>query len=305
MKIIDNFKKLTNFGLVISWKFHQENKWVSALTPYLVNEIIKEFNPLIISSQLEYEIFKKRIKFLISMEPGWSAPKLRYDTTLNTIKAVFYSDPHNNTKEREKYFFKNKFDFVFSYYYYPFFYHFKNFPKKHFVHFPWSIPDKFVSQHKIKVRNTDVAIFGGTASEAYDIRNWCRQQSCVKNFNYSGVENKQLSDKEFFKWMSSFDAIVAAGSSKPIYDLVTPKYFEIASSGALLVGQYCKDLKLLGFNENNSLIFTKENFLQKIKEFKQKPDNYLKIREEGRKLVSKRHRLSERIKMIKKVFRIQ
>lgn len=294
--------KSSNFGLVIDWKFHKQNRWVCSLTSYLVDSIIKEFDPIIITSQLEYNILKKKLKYIVSMEPGWAAPTIKYDTTIDCKKAVFYSDPHYETEKRMRYFEVNEFNFVFSYYKKPFFYHFKNFPCDKFVHMPWAIPDQFISKNEIEIRNNDVIIFGGKNSDAYDVRNWCREQDCIVNFNNSGVENKIFTDEEYFLWLNQFDAIVAAGSSDSKYNLVTPKYFEIASAGSLLVGQYCDDLQELGFNENNALIFTKETFLQKILEYRKNPQNYLNVRVTGRELIKEKHKISDRIRLIRRVF---
>jgi hypothetical protein len=292
----------SDFGLVINWDFHTQKKWVSALTPYLVDAIVAEFNPIIIDSQRQYNRYKKQLKYIVSVEPGWAAPILKFDTNIEATKAVFYSDPHLNTDFRRKYFFENNFSYVFSYYHSPFFYHLPDFPPEKFVHMPWAIPDQFINVKAIEQRNTDVVIFGGKGSDAYDVRNWCREQPGIINYNNSGVENKKMTDEEYFAWLSEFDAIVAAGSSNPKYDLVTPKYFEIASAGALLFGQHCTDLEKLGFNDSNSVIFTKENFLDLVNQYKQQPEQYLAIREQGRELIKSRHKVSDRIATMKSVF---
>lgn len=289
-------------GLVINWQFHRKRKWVSALTPYLVDAIVEAFDPQIIATQGDYENYKNDLTHLISLEPGWAAPKLEYDTNLQTKSAVFYSDPHYDTQTRYNYFIENGFDYVFSYYNYPFFYHFKDFPKDKFIHMPWAIPDSFIGDDELTVNNDEVIIFGGKGSDAYDVRNWCRQQEGITNFNNSGVENKKMTDEEYFEWLGNFDAIVAAGSSDPRYDLVTPKYFEIASSGALLIGQYCKDLEILGFDDSNSIIFTKDDFNNKVRKYKSDPKDYLTIRTAGRELVRSQHKISDRINTIKDKF---
>lgn len=301
IRTLRNIKNKSDIGLVINWHFHLKNKWVSAFSPFLVDALIQEFNPIIISSQNEYKIYKNILRIIISMEPGWAAPMLKYDNNLRQIKLVFVSDPHNKTDWFQKYVEDNSVNYVLSFYKEPFFYHFKNFPENRFVHFPWAVPDSLISYHTISVRNNEVAIFGGKDSEAYDIRNWCREQPYIINYKYSGVENKILTNAEYYVWLRNFDAIVAAGSSNPVYDLVTPKYFEIASAGALLVGQYCKDLDILGFNENNALIFTKNDFSEKIKHFKAHPKDFLTIRENGRNLIKQKHKLSDRINLIKKI----
>lgn len=292
-------KQITRMGFVIDWEFHKNDKWVSALTPYLVKAIINEFNPIIITSQDEYEKVKTEISDVISMEPGWAAPRLTYDNNQRHRIGIFISDPHNKVEWLEDYVRNNNISAVFSYYFSPFFYHFPKFPREKFFHVPWAIPDDLINEDKIVVRNGEVAIFGGRSSDAYDVRNWCREQPGVSNYENSGVENKKMSDQDYFKWLKEFDAIIAAGSTNPIYDLVTPKYYEIASSGALLFGQECNDLKELGFNSNNSVIFNKFDFNQKIKEYKERPRDYIAIRHNGRELIKKRHKVSDRISLLK------
>jgi hypothetical protein len=299
---LKNWKNDSNFGLVINWSFHVRNKWASAYSPYLVSETIKRFKPIIISSQTQYNFFRKRLRYILSFEPGWAAPRIKYDPKIDCIKAVIYSDPHYQPEIRQKYFNDNGFDFVLSLYHKPFFNHFINFPESKFVHFPWAVPDQFIATGDISVRSNEVIIFGGKNSDAYDVRNWCRQQTCVTNFDFSGVENKKLSDEEYFNWLKRFDAIVAAGSSKPIYNLVTPKYFEIASSGALLIGQYCEDLKELGFNDTNSLFFTQTDFIDKIEGYQKQPEQFMQIRRNGLALVQQRHKVSNRINLINRLF---
>ncbi len=300
--LIKNFKNKTNIALVINWNFHKKDKWVSITAPYFVNAFIKEFNPLIISSQLEYELFKKRIKYIVSMEPGWAAPKIKYDKKIKHIIGVFASDPHNKIDWFQKYIEDNNITYVFSQYDSAFFYHFPDFPKNKFIHFPWSVPDELIPQEDVSLHNSDIMIFGGQNSDAYDIRNWCRQQQNIVGFDNSGVENKQLSNKEYFDWLSTFDAIVAAGSSNPMYDLVTPKYFEIASVGALIIGQRCTDLAILGFNETNMLIFEKDNFNVKIEDYLKNPKDYLDKRKRCKNLILEKHLISHRINFIKELF---
>jgi len=301
MKILTkNLKNKSEFGLVIDWSFHKKNRWVSIFTPYFVDAYIRTFKPLIIRSQPELNLFKNQLKYILSMEPGWAAPKLKY--TKNQLVALLASDPHNKTDWFQEYVEKNNITYILSQYNSPFFFHFPNFPKEKFIHFPWAVPDEFISKKRITINNNDVMIFGGKTSDAYDVRNWCRLQDNIICLDNSGVENKALSDREYFDILSSFDAIIAAGSSKPQYDLVTPKYFEIASTGALLVGQKCKDLEILGFNENNSLIFSKENFNTIIEAYRKNPYSFIKTRSEGRKLIFQKHLISNRINKIRSIF---
>jgi hypothetical protein len=302
MGLLTNLRSNSEFGLVMNQRFHEKRKWVSALTPYLVEAIIERFQPTIISSQLAYEIHKRHIRYFIVMEPGFAAPRIKYDRRSTAVKAVFYSDPHYEPARRFKYFQDNCFDYVFSFYFYPFWRHFPTFPKEKFVHFPWSIPDRFLPTRDIRVRGADVVIFGAQKGGAYDMRNWCRNQSGVSGYDFSGVENKKMSDEEYFEWLSTWDAIIAAGSSDPKYDLVTPKYYEIAASGALLFGQKCKDLEILGFDETKCVIFDKNDFHEKIVSYKKNPGAYLDTRSRGLNLIRDRHLVSHRIKLIEEVF---
>lgn len=293
----------SDVGLVIDWKFHRQNRWVSIFMPQLVRSFVDKFSPHIISSQLEYDLLKKKLKLIISMEPGWAAPRIKYDGKMEHVICVVVSDPHNKTEWFADYVWKNGFDYVLSLYRSPFFHHFPNFPQEKFIHFPWAVPDAFISESPLNVRLTDVAIFGGKNSDAYDVRNWCRQQKGVQDFYFSGVENKILSNASYFDWLGKLDAAIAAGSSLPKYDLVTPKYFEIPAAGALLFGQSCQDLCELGFNDENAIVFQQGDFLDQLHKYKKAPESFLPMRYRCRELIRSRHKVSDRIKQLEKLMR--
>jgi len=295
-------KKKSSVGFVIDWKFHEKGGWVSSFAPHLVEAIIREFNPIILTSQLDYEWYKSQLKFIISMEPGWAAPKIKFKNNQSQLTCMMLSDPHSKTDWLQRYIDKKNVDLVLSQYFNPFYYHFPSFDERRFVHFPWAVADNFLSSHKISQNNTNVVAFGGAKSGAYDVRNWCKEQDCVTSHDNSGVENKIYSDEGYFKWLSTLDAIVAAGSSNPKYDLVTPKYFEICSAGSLLFGQNCKDLELLGFNEKNSVLFDQSNFLELVSHYRSSPADFISKRVDGRKLVAKKHLISHRISLLKELF---
>jgi hypothetical protein len=288
-------------GLVVDWTRYKNNGFFSAMTPFLIDAIIKEFRPVIISSQSDYNKHKRNLKKIVSIELG--VPTIQYDTDMNCVKALFHSDPHFEPETRSRYFTENGFDYILSFYRSPFFYHNPDFDRSKFVHFPWAVPDDAIYTGSIELRMNGIAIFGGKSSDAYDVRNWCRQQPGITNYEYSGVENKKLDNRRYYDWLRQFDAVVAAGSSSPIYDLVTPKYFEIMAAGALLVGQSCQDFSSLGFNQENCLAFTKDSFLDKIAPYRRDPSLYLKVRENGRDLILSRHKISDRIKLLKELLR--
>lgn len=294
-----------DFGFILDSNHHKNNKWVCSLTPFLVEGIIREFNPVIIDSQSKYDQHKNDIKTYFSMEPGWGAPKIKYDIKKESTKGMLLSDPHSKTSWLEDYVCENEIDYVFSYYKQPFFKYFPNFDKKKFIHFPWAIPDKWIFSGRVNNNGNLPSIFGGQKSDAYSFRNWCRKQKGVINYENSGVENKRMTDNNYFLWLRDKDAIIAAGSFGSKYNLVTPKYFEIPSSGSLLIGQFCEDLDGLGFNQNNSLIFkSKGEFRTKIKTYIEHPDEYLEMRERGRDLILSRHKISDRLKLINNTFKL-
>jgi len=292
----------SEYALIIDWRFHKRRKWVSIFAPYMVQAIIREFNPVIITSQREYEKHKRILRYVVSMEPSWGAPQLHYDTSLRQIVCVFASDPHNKAHWFTDYVYENKIDYVLSQYYHPFLYHFQDFGREKLVHFTWAVPDKFLSRQPVSARDSMVSIFGAKNSTAYDVRNWCRQQDGITTYDNSGVGNKAMTDERYFNWLTEFDAVVAAGSSDPKYDLVTPKYFEICAAGCLLIGQHCKDLERLGFNDNNMLVFTRDSFVEVVQRYKQNQSDYVQVRNNGRRLIAERHLISHRIELLKRLF---
>lgn len=290
-------------GLVLDREFHELNKWVSATTPYLVNRILQQFECSIITSQAEYEAILPRVDVILSMEPGWAAPVLDFNRT-KAIKDEFnkkssfilYSDPHKD-KWREDYFLTNHFDYILAYYDAPTKYHFRKTPHNRILHFPWCVPDHWITHNQIECKGQkSIAIFGAQHHDAYTVRNWCRNFPFVENNSFSGVENKVLSGEEYILKLQSYDAAIAAGSDAQEYRLTMPKYFEIPATGALLFAQKTDDLGELGFRHmENCLFFTQDDFEKIAKEYLRNPHNYQQIRTAGRELIRKRHSLSKRM----------
>ena len=109
-------------GLVLNRQFHEQNKWVSATTFHLVEELKKRFDCLFIQNQKDYEQNLGDIDVLASMEPGWAAPVLEFGRTqalrekLSDICSyILYSDPHL-CEWRQDYFLNNNLDYVLAFY---------------------------------------------------------------------------------------------------------------------------------------------------------------------------------------------
>lgn len=289
-------------GLVLDLEFHYRNRWVSAVTPYMMDALIRDIPCVVIRSQEEYDAWKDHLDAVISTEVGWSAPSLRYDPGKPPVKYILLSDPHRDPEGRQKYILGNSFSYILAYYHFPTLYHFRDIPAERIVHFPWAIPDEHICDDPVEMRGDDfLLIHGGSKSGAYELRNWCRRFDFVKNADHSGVENKILSDKGYFDWLRGNDAAIAAGSLAPEYRLVIPKYFEIAAMGCLLFAQEAEDLALLGFRDGeNCVVFNQQTFLQKATSYLADREAYVPVRERGRKLIAERHTVSSRVDFLKK-----
>ncbi len=293
-------------GLVLDKRFHQEGRWVSALTPRLVEALLSRFDCRWIENQRDYEAQLGDLDALLSMEPGWAAPRLDFSRTpalrakLASIPSyIMYSDPHDNAW-REDYFLDSGLGFVLAYFWSPTFYHFRRLPPARVIHFPWSIPDDWLSDEPIRFRGqTRLLCFGAAQHEAYTIRNWCRGFPFVVSAPNSGVENKVVSDADYLGWLASHDAAIAAGSDDPRYRLTVPKYFEIAAAGSLLFAQETDDLARLGFEHlRNCIVFNRANFEALATDYLAHPADYLDIRAAGRELIRSRHRMSLRLDLL-------
>ena len=296
-------KSHSEVGFVVNWKFHENDGWVSSFSPNFVNAFVEKFRPVIVTSQLDYWIHASQLKVIVSMEAGWAAPRIRFNKNKQHEVFMLVSDPHKKVDWLESYVDRNNIDVILSQYFNPFFYHFPDFKVERFRHFPWAVPDRYLNRKKeLLITDDSVVAFGGSGGDAYDVRNWCKAQKGIISSENSGVENKVFSESGYFEWLSSLNAVVAAGSSNPIYDLVTPKYFEVCGAGALLIGQRCKDLGLLGFDDSNAVLFDKHDFNAHVSSYKKEPSAFLERRKKGRSLIAERHLISNRIKELEELF---
>jgi hypothetical protein len=211
------------------------------------------------------------------------------------------SDPHIE-QWREPYFLREGLDYILALYDGPTRRHFTRIPAERIVYFPWSIPDDWIGDEPIAYHGQrDITIFGAARGPAYTLRNWCREQPGVKSYANSGVENKVLEDREFFTWLTGFDAVIAAGSEDPTYRLTTPKYFETAAAGSLLFAQQTDDLQQLGFaDRENCIVFTRETFTERAREYLDNPADprWLDIRRAGREFARARHTIGCRLRTL-------
>jgi hypothetical protein len=288
-------------GLILSPERYILEKFMAATTPYLIRGIVKRFDCRLIASQQDYDRYYDEVEALLSFEPRFAAPVLKWRRGLlrsrtPKLSYVLCSDAHKDAW-REDYILQNRITFLLGFYYAPFRRHFRRIGEEQLIHFPWIVPDDWITDEPLQSRSQErICCFGGADSPAYNVRNWCRQFPFVDSRANSGVENKVMEDREFFEWLKQFDAMVAAGSDDPKYDMTTPKYFEIAASGALLLGQKTGDMDRLGFVDGeNCVLFDKSDFEMKSRAYLKDPDRYTPLRFKGRQLIRERHTLSVRL----------
>jgi hypothetical protein len=287
------------------------DRFTVASTSYLIRGILDRFDCELITSQADFRRHYDEVDVLLSLEPKFAAPVLNWRGGIFGLgrrkpkpSYVLCSDAHL-LKWRERYFLDNRISYMLTLYRAPFRYHFRKIPEERLVHFPWTVPDEWFHDAAVTCERQEVlCCFGASQGDAYNVRNWCKGFDFVKPFSFSGVENKQLRGKGYFNWLTSFDAIVAAGSDLPQYDLTTPKYFEIAAAGSLLFAQRTGDLETLGFRHGeNCIAFDKGDFESRAREYLRSPEDYLGIREAGRRMVRKSHALSVRLDFLEQHIR--
>jgi len=291
-------------ALVIDPAFYLQQRAVCALTPPLIEAFIQRFDAHLVGDQQTYNRLAPDMDLIFSFPPPWSAPWLKWRVgplrrrTPDAQTVLLISDPHGARKLAD-YALREGIKTVAGYYDAPTRHHLPMLSELGFVHLPWAIPDAWIKDGPIAFHNQDkVALFGGSRSPAYDLRNWCRRQPGVSSYANSGCEQKVMSDRDFFHWLGGFDAIVAAGSDDPRFKLTTPKYFEIAAAGALLFAQETDDLAGLGFEHGvNCVTFTRATFRQRVEEYLSTRDDprWIEMREAGRALVRTRHTISVRV----------
>jgi len=294
-------------GLVMDPEFYVLEKSVCAVTNPLIQALCRKFQTRLIPDQATYDRVGPEMDFFVSLEAGWAAPKLSWRKTgfrrwaQNKPAYIFASDPHQQDF-RQAYIADEGIDFVLAYYWHPTLMHFQKTPREKLIHFPWAIPENWVTNEPLRSRGQrEVMIFGASQHEAYELRNWCRQQPGIKSYQNSGCDNKVLTNEEVPDWLRTFDAVVAAGSDSPKYGLVTPKYFETLAVGSLLFAQETPDTPLIGLQDGvNCVGFTRETFNTRVAEYLGDLENprWSEIRERGRELIRQRHLVGHRIQAL-------
>jgi hypothetical protein len=294
------------YGLVLNWGLHKRDHWTAAWYPFFVERFVERFDPQIITSQQSYERKADDLKYLFAFgSRNKKGPTLDYDTDLDQTVLLFVSDPHNRSKFLDRYIKDNEINRVVSPYYNPVLHHLSDLDEKRLEHFPWPVPKEFVvDPAEVEYQGDDVLrVSGAGGSEAYELRDWVREQPMVQGYQNSGTQNKVMSNEEYYEWLRNFDCQVAVGSLKDHWQYVVPKYYEIAAAGSLLFAQYCRDLERVGFDESNSVIFhSREEFKEKAEAYLEEPETYLDRRRRGTELITEHHTIEDRLAQIEELF---
>jgi spore maturation protein CgeB len=135
------------------------------------------------------------------------------------------------------------------------------------------------------------------------MRDWCRKQEFIVDYNTSGHQNRVFSHSEYYQWLRKFDSMVAAGSLNPRWQYLFGKYFEIPAAGNLLFAQYSADLNKAGFTDENCVIFdSKDSFKSKVDAYVENPERYMSTRRRGAELIKQRHTVSDRLDKVDSLF---
>ncbi|EHH1265256.1 glycosyltransferase family 1 protein, partial [Vibrio parahaemolyticus] len=258
----------------------------------------KKTNVIICGSYISYRIFFKDKKYIVSLESGYNAPKIKFSRKHSKV-IMFISDSHSK-KWLNKYIKKNSITDILTPYKKTLQgLGFANVLSDERVHsFPWCVDNNIITPFKPINRNTGVLGFGqiGLKTGVYDQREWSINSGLLKSFDYAGSGNQAYKGDDYYSWLRGFDASVVAMSTKDIYNYTVAKYFEVPSQGVLLIAFPSVDLEEFGFRDGvNCLFVNRDNFFERIRHYENNPDLYLDVRSKGIMLIKENHSVEKRL----------
>ncbi len=278
-------------------RFFSHKNWQVVSQCDLWYKFVEEHQPILCGSFLSYYLFARKAKYVVSLEPGYNAPKFNFSKHHKKV-IVLLSDSHS-----KKWFYNyskksNVTDVITPYKKTLEYTGYASFIKESFIHsFPWCISDDIVLQTSIVQDEGRIMSFGNVAVEdAYDLRRWVFESGVLKSFDYAGSGNQKYKGQDYYHWLRGFDATVVAMSTHKLYNYTVAKYFEVLSQGHLLFAFPTVDLKDHGFIDGvNCILVSKENFKEKIDAYLQNPMDYIDIRNNGLQLIKTKHTVSHRL----------
>jgi hypothetical protein len=291
--------KSSDILFVCSLSFYERKKWQVASQADLWHRFVAENNCVICGSFLSYWLLGRNKKYVVSLEPKYNAPTIKFSK--NHVKTfLFVSDSHSKSWLPKYIENKNVTDILTPYKKTLLYTGFSK-PLSHDrVHsLPWCVEDRLLVREQILSKDNRVLGFGQTGGLAYDLRSWSFQTGVLSSFNYAGSGNKKYSGDSYYNWLRRFDACVVAMSTHKLYNYTVAKFFEVTSQGLLLFAFKTDDLDDFGFIDGENYIsVTKQNFFEKINDFKLNPEKYINIRRNGYFLIKNQHTVSKRLEQL-------
>ena len=282
--------------------FFIKNKWQVASQSKLWHKFVEDNDLLLCGSSLSYFIYGRYFKNIVSLEVYYNAPKINFLSHHDRI-VMFISDSHSKKWLPKHIKNANITDILTPYKKTLQYTGFCGDLDTENIHsFPWCVTTEDMRDVHIKSNNNNVLSFGKIGSEVYDLREWAFNTGELVAYDYAGSGNKKYSGNAFYQWLRSFDACVVAMSSMKIYNYTVAKYFEVPSQGLLLFAFPSDDFSELGFIDNYNCIYVnKDNFYDKINEFKNSPEKYIEIRKNGFDFIRNNHTDLCRIDYLNKI----
>jgi predicted peroxiredoxin len=122
---------------------------------------------------------------------------------------------------------------------------------------------------------------GNDGFHPYEFRRWAYAQPGVTFVDHT-LDKGTPAGHAYQAFLSQYAAALALCDT-----YVVPKYLEIPLAGCLCVCQMLPDYAAMGFNENNCVPVTKENFMDQIEHIKREPDEFQERADAGRNLAEK------------------
>ena len=155
-----------------------------------------------------------------------------------------------------------------------------------FLHFPFAP----VSVSSVPFDDRNVAVLGNGAihggyNNGYDFRAWAFKQPCIEFVEHCLFHIKTPKAADYGNFLSTYAGALALCTPSPV-----PKYYEIPAAGCVTFAEYHLEHEELGFKDMKTCIYVnKDNFVKRVEDFLDDPDQYQGIADEGRRLIETKY----------------
>lgn len=290
-------------GVAFTERFHDGNKLLRdfgvAAYYFLLQRLIEKHNPVIIRSQEDYDENKHRLSSIYIGNPGFHAPDIRFDKSLGATIVAQVADLHAGQSERiPAYIEQNGIQHLLVAYWQPTMERMRIPACCHPSHFPWFCDERALPSEVVYRGQPKVRVCGETRHDFYSTRRCVAELPYVAYFDFRRA-GPRLGYEEYYEWLNRCDTMIAATS--PSCQYAIGKYFEAAGAGCLLFAERCPDLAMLGFSDDNCVMFDQEDFEEQAKRYLSQPESYLDKRHAGIELIRSRHLTTHRLDTLEQV----